>query len=386
MTALRALALLCVALVVHGSLYPWRFASPPSFGGALAAMLADRHWWTGRGDVIGNIVLFVPLAAIGQLALRESRWTPGLGAVVVLSGGTVLAFALQVLQIAVPARNAALSDVLWNAVGLALGLAIAASIEPLRRVGARWHPAGRGPARTESLALALALLWLALQWWPFVPTLDWQHVKEALKPLAPSTARWSWPGFVDTALALAVLGPLLRANPARGPGLVALCGLAALGKLLIVYQALTPQFVGGCLMGLACCAAGWRAGDRPVRWLTVAAALAWYTFDELRPFRWTELGRPFQWLPFVASLQGSMLSNLLSLCWNLYWLGAVLLLATGLTRHAGAATCALVAWVLMLEGLQTHLPGRTPDVTPALLPVFWWLAHRAASRHAPLMR
>jgi VanZ family protein len=385
-TALRMLALLCVALVVHGSLYPWQFAAPPSFGVALAAMLADRHWWTGYGDVIGNVVLFMPLAAIGWLALHEARWTRRQAAAVVLFAGTLLAFALQVLQIAVPARHAALSDVLWNAVGLGSGLGVAASIEPLRRLGARWHPPGRRAARGEPLALALAMLWLALQWWPFVPTLDWQHVKDALRPLAAGVARWHWPGFFDTALALAVLGPLLRSHPARGPGLLALCGLAAFGKLLIVYQVLTPHFVGGCALGLACCAIGWRLGERPVRWLTLLAALTLYTADELRPFLWSAFARPFQWLPFVSLLHGSMLGNLLALCWNLYWLGAVLLLAAGLVRRPALAALALAGWVLLLEGLQTHLPGRTPDLTPALLPVFWWLAHRAAHRHAPLAR
>ncbi|HEX6019959.1 MAG TPA: hypothetical protein VFZ28_17830 [Burkholderiaceae bacterium] len=63
--ATRWLTGICVLLVTHGSLYPWKFAWPPSVAVAWARMMRQSTWWTGRGDVVGNVVLFVPLGALG---------------------------------------------------------------------------------------------------------------------------------------------------------------------------------------------------------------------------------------------------------------------------------------------------------------------------------
>ena len=170
----RALIALCVVLITHGSLYPWDIKVPPSFAQAFADLLAQRSWWSNFGDVVGNVALFVPLGALwvwareGAPRARLRDW--GL----MFIGSVGFAFALQVLQIYVPERDAALSDVLWNTVGQALGVVLALGLRlPLRAAATRVGAAQRSP-------LALVALWLALEWFPFVPTIDWQHVKDAL--------------------------------------------------------------------------------------------------------------------------------------------------------------------------------------------------------------
>jgi hypothetical protein len=44
----------------------------------------------------------------------------------------------------------------------------------------------------------------------------------------------------------------------------------------------------------------------------------------------------------------------------------------------GITAVALGLWTLLLEGLQTWLPGRIADITPALLPLLWLLLLRGA--------
>ena len=72
-------------------------------------------------------------------------------------------------------------------------------------------------------------------------------------------------------------------------------------------------------------------------------------------------------------LKGSLRANTLALAWQLFWLGAVIVLLYGIGVRAVAGALALSVWALLLELLQMWLPGRVADITPALLPWLWCL-------------
>ena len=370
------LLLVCAALVVHGSLYPYHFVEPESPRDALAQLLAGRRWWTGRGDVLGNVVLFMPLGALGQWVL-QLWFRPRAAAVLLLPAGAAVAFALQVVQLYVPERDAELADVLWNVVGLSLGL-IAALLTPAARLGPSGLPPGRSVAESVQLRLAaaLAVLWLSLNWWPFVPTLDWAHLKSALRGVLAGP-QGSFNSLSGAALAVLVIGHLLRALPHRRRVLCVLCIAAVLGRLFTVGQWLPASLLLGIIGGLLVAEAAWRVGEPRAGRLLFWAVVLWFALDALRPFQLAAQPHPMHWQPFKAMLHGSMLSNLLSLCWNLFWIGAAVSLAAGSERPLTPVTLAIAAGVAALELAQTHLPGRVADVTPALLPALWWLVVRA---------
>lgn len=376
----RALLLLvCVALVVHGSLYPYRFLEPESFRDALAGMLARRYWWTSRGDVLGNVVLFVPLGVLGQWVTELWLRPRGAAAVLVLMVGTAAAFALQVAQLYLPARDAELADVLWNAVGLSAGL-IAALLTPAARLGLGGRPMGRTAAQSVQLRLAaaLAVLWLSLNWWPFVPTLDWAHVKAALRGLVGGP-HGSFSSLAGTALAVVVIGHLLHALPQRRRMLAMLCATALLGRLFTVGQWQSAGLLLGMVGGLLLAEAAWRADESKAARALFWAVVLWFALDALRPYRLAPEAHAMHWQPFKAMLHGSMRSNLLALCWNLFWIGAAVSLAVASARPLMASTLAIAVGVAGLEVLQMRLPGRVADITPALLPVLWWLVVRAVA-------
>jgi len=357
------LAWIVTVLVIHGSLYPWRFAMPASLAGAWDHMVHQPSMWTSLGDVVGNVVLFVPVGMLGWALVH--RWIGWRRTLIVLVVGVLFAFALQVAQLFVPRRDAALSDVVWNALGLLIGMALVAG-------GSRVHLPWLG---RESLRapLAMVVLWLMLQWWPMVPRLDWQQIKNALKPLL-LTPRWSVLSAIEAALALMVLAMMVRALRGRALLLPALVVVGALGKLVMVHQALTLSRVVGWGVGLVGAWLLWRLPPRIAAWGMAAAALAWFTVDELRPFEFaSELGE-FHWLPFAALLQGNLVANTAALAWHLFWLGAVMLLAGAQGARAAPLAVALSVWAFGLELLQMLLPGRVADVTPLLLPWIWLLA------------
>jgi VanZ family protein len=265
----------------------------------------------------------------------------------------------------VPERDAAMSDVLWNTVGLLLGLVAAF-------VGARLPVASLGATRLRA-PLATAALWLAMQWWPMVPRIDWQQIKEALKPLLLHPT-WSTFSATEAALGLALAGLMLRDLRRRSSALLALLVLAALGTLLMVNGALTLSRTVGWLLGAALAAGWWRLAPRAGAWLGAAVALLWFSVDELRPFQIGNSIGNFYWLPFAALLQGSLVANSLALAWHTFWLSMVMLLAHQQGGRIVVVATALSAWALLLELLQMTLPGRVADITPALLPWILLLA------------
>lgn len=362
--ATRWLALLCVLLVTHGSLYPWHFAWPASLSLAWNHMMNQRTWWTGGGDVVGNVVLFVPVGVLGWALLRPSRLPMLLRILLVVGVGAAFAFALQVAQLFVPRRDAVWSDVVWNTLGLLSGVLFAA---PLLRL-----PLGRLRVHGWRLPLAFVVLWLLLQWWPFVPRLDWQHIKDAFKPLL-LYPQWRTPTAVEAALSLGLVGLLLQPLRHRALWLVALPLAAALGTLIVDGRVLTLSRSAGWLCGLLLAWQAWRLPPRISAVLGASTALLWFTFDQLRPFQFGESLEAFQWVPFAALLKGSLRANTLALAWQLFWLGAVIVLLYGIGVRAVAGALALSVWALLLELLQMWLPGRVADITPALLPWLWCL-------------
>lgn len=358
----------CLVLVVHGSLYPWRFDPSVSGSAAWTAMWAEADLWTSLGDVAGNVVLFAPVGFLASRAWPAAPAVPGLRLLTIWAAAVAFALALQVAQFWVPARSAAVADVLWNGVGTALGLVLAAICGQQRR----GQYAGDGSL--GSPLMAMVLLWLAIEWWPFLPTIDWQHVKNALKPLLQMPP-WNLRSMVEAALGIVVLAQVGRRERHRGLALSALVLAAAAGKLFLLGQVLSWPHVTGWGVGVAM-AVGlvWRIGERAGHVVVVCLALGYFTFDELRPFSWLAQEAHFSWIPFVASLRGSLVVNTLALCWQLFWLGAVMVSACSLGFRAGGVAMALAGWALLLEVLQLWLPGRVADITPAVLPMLWWIA------------
>jgi VanZ family protein len=375
--SLRLLMLLCIVLVTHGSLYPWRLAWPADFAAAFSALMSGGRWWSGLGDVVGNIVLFVPVGALGA-SFPSAR--SGRGRTVLVIGGILFAYLLQVAQIFVPARDAAMSDVLWNTIGLVAGIAAAEAFAQVRATMDGPHVVGAaaaGPA-VHAPALMLLALWLVMAWWPLVPTIDWQHIKDALKPLL-LTPRWTTSSALETALSIAAIGHLLRPFRRRGLWLLGMIGLAVAGKLFIGAQEFSLSGVVGWLAGGLLVPALWRIGERPAALALVWCALAWFSADELRPYLPAEQSSSFHWIPFAALLEGSLSANTLALCWNTFWLGLLMVLAALLGARLGPLAVGLGLWVLLLEALQTWLPGRTADITPAFITWAWLILLRALS-------
>ncbi len=111
---MRILSVIAV-LIAYGSLYPGNFSTPDA--GAVKKFLTDWHLFTSPGDLLGNIALFFPLEMAGIL-FGSSRVNVTIRVAWLLFLALVYSFALQLTQVWLPSRSAALADVLWNMTGM----------------------------------------------------------------------------------------------------------------------------------------------------------------------------------------------------------------------------------------------------------------------------
>ena len=354
--------LLIAALIAYGSLYPFGFAMPASFGAFWNELLAQRRLWTGLGDVAGNVLLFVPLGVAGVLCRGGDRFTVVRGARL-LAAGTAFAFAIQVLQVFEPTRDPALSDVLWNALGTAAGIAVAL-VGELHEASLPRHAWPR-----SRFAVALIIAWATAELWPFVPSLDWHAIKQLLRPLvlAPS---FSVSSFVYHLISVLVLGLLLQSSASqRGATrrLVLLVFGVLAGKLVFYGAGLSLSFAAACIAGVAVWSAVRARLTTRATLVLLGAMVAVYTLRSLVPMELRPVPAPFRWIPFQALLEGSMGANVRSLASLTFAFGAMIWLVERAGGRVVGTAVTLAIWVGLIEVAQRWIVGRTPDITPSLL-------------------
>lgn len=364
--------LLVAALIAYGSLYPFRFVMPRSLELALEELFAHPQLWTSLSDVAGNVLLFVPMGVaivVAAGARRNARtWR-----VVWIVLALLLALLLQVVQVFVPSRSAALADVLWNGVGTAIGLVAGKAAHAVLQ---RWTV---GSDRMAGLSALVLAFWLGWRLWPFVPTIDWQHFKDALKPLLlhPQFSAWS---FVSMAVSVMLLSALVVSLRFPRSVLIGVTAFALAARPFLVGQTLSVSVLAGSLVGLALGLSVLRVGMVRAGPAMIFLAMLWFSADALRPFEFADVPGKMHWIPFAAMLDGSMDNNLAALCGAAFLTGVLTLIGARLRLAAGGWCIAMTMWLVLLEVIQLWIPTRTSDLTIALFPAGWWLALRSSGR------
>jgi hypothetical protein len=349
------------ALISYGSLYPLHFTVPDLHAEAWRKLFGDWSMWTSRGDVLGNVALFVPFGCAGVLTLAMQA-SLSIRIVAILLISFFLALVLQVAQIYVPERTASLADIFWNLVGSGVG--IVAGVLMGNQPYAQWRR-----ARTENVVpQTLIALWLFAELLPFVPSLDLQSIKNSvhafLHPtIAPEQLVFHAAGALIAAWALTAI---VREAHLRWWVLV-VAAVVIVGKIIIVSCTLDVST----LLGLALGFGGWwlmRRWQEPKRSTALLITLlVAYAFGALMPFELRESPEPFNLIPFAGLLRGSMLLNSKALAANLYLYAGILGLIRMNGNSAVPSSIALAILVAIFETLQTYLIGRTPDITEPLL-------------------
>jgi len=358
---MRKLWIAFVLLATYVSIYPFNFQFRPINAETLRAFLESWHNMTSRGDILGNVVLFVPFGILGMLAAKPG--TQNLRRLVfVCLLGTVFAFALQVAQLYLPSRDQALQDVFWNLLGTVVGAT-------LGMVAGGYLLSSAARAReVRAVPWALIASWLFYRLIPFVPSIDFQSIKNSLKPLLLDPQLTSIGVFRD-AVAWLVIAYLLR-YAQRGRSLSRFLPILILAsfslEVLIVRNWVSASNVLGALVAVVAWFAWLRHVRRPSRPIAVLMLLM-LMVTGTAPFVLRSEPASFAWLPFKGYLGGSMWLNTQVACEKLFYYGSLvyLLWRTGLNRFLATTAAFLV--VLFIELAQIILTRHSPEITDPLL-------------------
>jgi len=377
---MRRLLLLVVAITVYGSLYPWQFA----LSGHHEPVAALLHSWPAAWsrfvirDVVINLTLYVPLGALACLVClpRLQRLKAAVAATVF---GFGLSLFMELLQNYAPGRTTSLSDLATNTIGAAAGACLALVLQQRLVSLVRRHATRASPG-----AVLLLGCWGSYQLYPFFPVFSSTHLRHALGSLIGTRALspvGTWEAAAEwfaTALSLeAVLGPCRAYWPAAA---MLVLGL----RMFMPSRSLSlDELAGAALAVLAWTALPAKSRvDSGIFLLLSAIPLA-----ELAPFHFVAHATPFSWVPFAASFQYDRWAALLTLLRKSFLYGAPIWLLARSGVPYVLAGGALGASLFILEFLQRHLPGRTPEITDSTISVImaaalWALSARRARRPA----
>lgn len=348
------------AVIAFGSLYPFAFQVPAG-PGPLHALWRSRFDPLWQPDFLSNILFYMPLGyfLVGTL-LRCGAGRLALPAAVV--GGVCFSTAMELLQYYDAGRETAVSDIEANTLGAAAGALLGLALESgIRRPVLRQIAAGRIPA----LLVAVFLLY---RLYPYVPLLDphkyWQALQPFLHPMA-----FSFYGLIRLLLPWLALAALLAAiaGDRRAPAVwLLVAALVFAGSVTLENRALRAPDVAGAALAIGL----WLALARVPRWrlpvvtvLLGLGILAW----RLAPFEFVAAAQPFHWRPFHSLVFDAAPADMLAFLQKFYLFGSLIWLTTRIGLRLAAGTVGLAAVLFATALIETHIAGRSADITDAVL-------------------
>lgn len=298
---MRVLFFMVAVLITYGSIYPFEFRMENEVGEALRTLLSTYDSQTRRGDILGNIALFLPFGLFGMQALLPRSRSFALRALVVVLLGFILSAGLQVAQIFVPERHPSFVDVYWNLLGTGVGVLGDRVIRLTTR--SRALPSDRASA----VPLLLIGAWVIYRLIPLVPTIDWQEIKDSLKPLLLNPEFSLVRTLHNTTGWLAVAALWRKALPRSLPDgfLLLLVPTVYTLEVLIISNAITVSNVVGAIVALSVWFGFLRRIDGHYAIVALLISLT-LVVRGLEPLEIGEVREKFLWVPFTAFLGGSM--------------------------------------------------------------------------------
>ncbi len=360
MTFIRIIIVFAIA---YGSLYPFDFRFGELDGSTFDTFLRSWRAQSGRGDLLGNVILFVPFGLIGTITTKDwhqAFWR----AILVFLVAAIFAVGLQFAQLYLPSRTAALNDVFWNLFGTAVGC-LGGIV--LSKYALRWLRQGQG---LQLVPVVLLGCWAALRLNPFVPSIDFQAIKNSLKPLllhpeislvgvVVNAASWLVAAFM-----LQQLG--MKCSRGLKLGLIMLATLAL--EIAIVDNVVTASNVLGASIAwiLAWIVLAARAR---VPLILAAVLIAALLVQGLDPFVLRPETATLAWIPFSDFLNGAMYHNTPVIVEKTFLYGSLiyLLRAAGLGWfRCTMITAAMLTCIVVAQMFFAH---HTPAITDPLLAI-----------------
>jgi VanZ family protein len=375
----RLLLLGYLAFLVYASLYPIGSLRYPEE--SPISLLFGRRTLS-RTDALTNVLVYFPLGfLLGRISSGRMVWRTTLI-------GSALSLLIEYLQAFVPGRVPSVFDWGLNIAGTFLGAQLAAQVGRIP-----WRAAGAVLAAGSRARVGLAAVgtWAASQLFPFVPSADVDNLKEGLKPIW-YVLRGQDPFSISQTLVYAlaalslswILARCLRLERLPRISVPLFFLVVLLAKVPIVSRQLGLEALVGAAFGLSLSR---RLDDLEGKGaLAFLAALGAYVFDALRSEGLGPL-YPMNWIPFRTHLTNELIgaADMLEGAWPFLALAFIVQgwRSSHPRRDALVGAVAVFGGAMALEWVQQFVPGRTPDVTDALIALAAWVLPWLASESPP---
>ena len=347
--------LIVVVLVAYGSLYPFDFHFRQLGASPLWILF---HSWpsaldrTVPADVVLNVLIYFPIGFFGSLSLGRKK--PVLLA-------AALSACIEVLQLFDDSRMCSTLDLVSNIAGGAGGVWLAQVYG--KKVARLLEESPVREAVRPTPALLLLACWIGYQAFPLIPHLRLYPLRMKVSALLHPAA------FSAVQMAVATFEWLAAARLLEeirlGAWALAWLILLVPAKVLIAGRNFTwPELAGAAFAALLW--TSWLAWtgrrSRLLAWMAAAVLL----LRGLVPFHWQSAASAFSWRPFAGFLGADKNFAVTVFFEKSFLYGtAVWFLSRGGSSplRSGLAIAGLLGAV---EMAQTHLAGRTPEITDPL--------------------
>ena len=354
--------LLCAFLVAYASLYPWRFDEGRHLGNPLLILLRSWHIQltiSNAKDVVVNLLVYMPLGFSGYWGFNGIR-SKGLRLVLPVALSLVLSASIEMLQIYDSTRYCSLIDVICNTAGAfagAIAAALLLSLMPKLKVVSALRAEGTAP-------ILLLACWAAYQAMTVLPNVRLEVSSELTSPTTLLFAINALGYALEWLIAGKILETVVGFSRARW--CLALLTLLLPFKFLIGRHRIYWAEVVGVVFAFAVWSALAKRRDFPHTPIALLFCLL-LVLRGLAPFRFMPFSHGFNWIPFDALFDTERQTGLVILTRKVFDYAALIWLLTRSRVPLWTAAAAVAVALGLVEALQTHIPGRSAEITDPLL-------------------
>ena len=346
-----------VAVILYGSLFPFRFHESPH---PFRTLIESGDYPATRIDIVSNILLYIPLGLFGVQSIR--RPSAVLRICLITLFGALLSCGIELAQSYDAGRITNLSDVYCNTAGTVLGAVLGLQFSKLVDVPFL------GRIERRPFVILMLVSWLGYWLFPYVPRLAPADYLDVLRPivlasrLSPRELYEQLVVWLAVALLLQSLVGITRSRVAFG--WVVLLSLFVRGW--IVGAVLSPeQLLSGIFAVLLWSAFLWRWRAR-AGWIAVLFAIH-VTLEALRPFQFSPQAHRFSLVPFRSFLLAPRASGVYSFFNKTFTYGVLIWSMVRAGWPLKNATALAAGLVFVLRIIQVYLPGRTAEITDTIM-------------------
>lgn len=363
---MKKILIILMFLITYGSLYPFDFSMPVIKSDMEISIFFASLAGYSKGDLLQNVLLFIPLGFVGPFLRSPSgkKLPDFVYAVVFLSFGFMFAIFVQILQIYVPSRVPGLGDSFVNLAGSIVGY-----------IGGLFFKKHAESVHTELrvndiFIMILLSSWVAYKLFPFIPTIDWQNIKNGLKPLLLNPD-FEILSFVGNTISVYLIGYLFHKSSMKQPTLYYVFFVyIVLGlQVFFIDVDISINEVLGAIVAMILWF-GSAAYVRAHHALLVLLFTAMLIFYFLYPFGWLPHYHSFSFVPFSGFLTGSIEQNFLNLFLKVFLYGGLLKILWDVPLRPFSALMVTGFIVGGIEFMQIFMsPDHSPEITDPLLVV-----------------